>query len=214
MTGKEAAREERLPLAGDAVRSSSSEPTGFTVWLTGLSGAGKSTIAALLADRLRAGGRCVVVLDGDEVRSHLSPELGFDRRDRDVQVLRVGWLCRLLSTSGVVAIAALVSPYRAAREQVRAAIGRFVEVYVEAPLDVVQARDTKGLYRRAAAGLVAQLTGVDDPYEPPIKPDVHCFSDDAHPPDESVEQILAHLVAAQYLDDGDIAANRTEEPQA
>ena len=143
---------------------------GFTVWFTGLSGSGKSTIAGHLAEALRARGLPVVVIDGDDVRSGLSADLGFSRADRDTQVRRVGWMCELLTRSGVVALAALVSPYEATRAEVRAAIGRCVVVYVEAPLATLEARDTKGLYREAAAGRVTDLTGVGDPYEPPPMP--------------------------------------------
>ena len=143
---------------------------GFTVWFTGLSGSGKSTIAGHLATTLRARGLPVVVLDGDEVRDGLSADLGFSRADRDTQVRRVGWICRLLTASGVVAIAALVSPYEATRAEVKAAIGRCIVVSVEAQLETLAARDTKGLYRAAASGTVTDLTGVGDPVRVAAQP--------------------------------------------
>ena len=172
---------------------------GFTVWLTGLSGSGKSTIAARLAAELRARGLAVVVLDGDEIRAGLSADLGFGRDDRDTQVRRVGWICELLARSGIVAIAALVSPYRAARAEVRARVGRFLEVFVEAPLATLAERDTKGLYGGAARGEVSDLTGVGDPYEPPEAPDVHCLSDGTETPEACAKRIIAALEAAGHL---------------
>ncbi len=172
---------------------------GFTVWFTGLSGTGKSTIASHLADALRARGLPVVVLDGDEVRSGLSADLGFSRADRDTQVRRVGWICELLTRSGVVAIAALVSPYEATRLEVKAAIGRCLMVHVDAPLSTLAARDTKGLYREAAAGRVSDLTGIGDPYEPPAAPDVRCVSDGGELAEDCSARILIRLVELGLL---------------
>ena len=137
------------------------------MWLTGLSGSGKSTIARALATRIAGRGHRVEILDGDEVRTNLSAGLSFSKEDRDANVRRIGWVCELLSRNGVVAIAAAISPYRAARDEVRARIGRFVEIHVDASLDALEARDSKGLYRRARDGALTGLTGVDDPYEPP-----------------------------------------------
>jgi len=145
---------------------------GFTLWFTGLSGAGKSTISNLLEQRLRARGARVEVLDGDEVRTYLSPRLGFSRADRDENIRRIGYVCELLSRNGVIAIAAAISPYRDARESVRGRIENFVEVYVECPIEVLSTRDVKGLYRKALAGEIANFTGVSDPYEPPDTPEV------------------------------------------
>lgn len=176
--------------------------TGFTVWFTGLSGSGKSTIARTLADALRTSGLPVVVLDGDEVRSGLSSDLGFSRADRDTQVRRVGWICELLTRSGVVAIAALVSPYEATRSEVCAAIGGCLLVHVDASLATLAARDTKGLYRDAAAGRVPDLTGVGDPYEPPIDPDLRCISDGDETPEACVSAILDRLVEVGLLPPG------------
>ena len=172
---------------------------GFTVWFTGLSGSGKSTIAGHLAQALRARGLPVVVLDGDEVRAGLSADLGFSRADRDIQVRRVGWICELLTRSGVVAIAALVSPYEATRLEVKAAIGRCLMVHVHAPLETLAERDTKGLYGEAAVGRVTDLTGVGDPYEVPSRPDVSCVSDGSESAEECSARILARLVEVGLL---------------
>lgn len=172
---------------------------GLTVWFTGLSGSGKSTIAGQLAEALRARGLPVVVLDGDEVRSGLSADLGFSRADRDTQVRRVGWICDLLTRNGVVAIAALVSPYEATRAEVKATIGRCLVVHVDAPLETLAARDTKGLYRAAAAGKVSDLSGVGDPYEPPDDADVRCLSDGSETPEACAARIVSRLVAVGWL---------------
>ncbi len=146
---------------------------GLTVWLTGLPSSGKTTIADGLAVRLADGGYPVEVLDGDAVRRILGPELGFSREDRDRNVRRVGWVAELLSRHGVVAICALVSPYRSTRDEVRAAHGgRFFEVFVNAPVTVCAERDVKGLYACHCAGNMNGLTGVDDPYEPPTHPEL------------------------------------------
>lgn len=142
-------------------------PNGFVVWLTGLSGAGKSTITDALAPQLRAAGRKVEILDGDVVRTHLSKGLGFSREDRDLNVARIAFVAHLLARNGVAVIVAAVSPYRAAREDARSLIGDFVEVHVAPPLAECIERDTKGLYRKALAGELQQFTGVSDPYEPP-----------------------------------------------
>jgi len=145
---------------------------GFTLWFTGMSGAGKSTIAGLIGERLRAHGAKVEVLDGDEVRTYLSKGLGFSKPDRDENIRRIGFVCELLSRHGVIAIAAAISPYRAVRDEVRARIPNFVEVYVECPVETLAARDVKGLYKQALAGELAQFTGISDPYEPPLAPEL------------------------------------------
>jgi adenylylsulfate kinase len=151
-------------------------PPGMTVWMTGLPSAGKSTLANALADRLRAEGRRVEVLDGDEVRLHLSQGLGYGRADRAVNIGRIGWVARLLASHGVVAISAAIAPYADVRESVRASHAEagvpFTEVYIAAPVEVCAQRDVKGLYAKQAAGEVTGLTGVDDPYEVPESPDV------------------------------------------
>lgn len=149
---------------------------GVCVWFTGLSGSGKSTTAEALVPLLEARGRTVTVLDGDVVRTHLSAGLGFSREDRDTNVRRVGYVAGEVVRHRGLVVAALVSPYRATRAEVRqmveAAGGTFVEVYVDTPLEVVERRDVKGWYARARAGEVREFTGLDDPYEPPVAPEL------------------------------------------
>ena len=157
-----------------------------------MSGAGKSTNAALLERRLRELGAKVEVLDGDMVRTHLSKGLGFSKTDRDENIRRIGFVCELLSRNGVIAIAAAISPYRAAREAVRSRIPNFVEVYVECPIQVLVERDVKGLYTRALAGELPHFTGISDPYEPPLAPEVTIHSS-VETPEQSVERIWATL---------------------
>jgi sulfate adenylyltransferase len=171
---------------------------GYTVWLTGLSGAGKSTIAQGLRSALAGRGRHVEVLDGDEVRQHLSKGLGFNREDRETNIRRVAYVAKLVTRSGGVAIAALISPYAAARAAARAEIGRLVEVYVSCPLEELVRRDAKGLYARALRGELAQFTGVSDPYEEPAAPEVTVHTD-RETPAESVAHILDYLERAGYL---------------
>jgi adenylyl-sulfate kinase len=142
-------------------------PEGFVVWFTGLSGSGKSTLATLLSAEIRARGVHVEVLDGDEVRTHLSKELGFSKEDRDTNIRRIGYVAKLLARSGACAIVAAISPYRAVRDEQRAQLGRFVEIYCRCDLATLKSRDVKGLYRRAMAGELKGFTGVDDPYETP-----------------------------------------------
>lgn len=145
---------------------------GAVVWLTGLSGAGKSTITDALAPALLAAGKRVEVLDGDVVRTHLSKGLGFSRDDRDLNVARIAFVAHLLQRNGVYVIVAAVSPYQAARDAARALIDDFIEVHVAPPLEACIARDTKGLYKKAIAGEIPQFTGISDPYEPPTHPEV------------------------------------------
>ncbi len=171
---------------------------GFTIWLTGLSGAGKSTIAALLERELRERGRRVEVLDGDVVRTHLSKGLGFSREDRDTNILRIGWVCEVLSRNDVIAISAAISPYRETRDQVRARVGRFVEVYVNCSLDTCIDRDVKGLYKRALTGELPSFTGVSDPYEPPLAPEIEVRTE-LEPVEASAARIVAYLEANGFL---------------
>lgn len=149
---------------------------GFTLWLTGLSGAGKTTLAVLLAKELRARGVGIEVLDGDEVRTNLSKGLGFSKEDRDTNIRRIGYVCRLLSRNGVGAVSAAISPYSAVRDEVRRAVeqdgAEFIEVFVKCPIAVLADRDVKGLYKKALAGELKGFTGVSDPYEEPLAPDV------------------------------------------
>jgi adenylyl-sulfate kinase len=172
--------------------------SGFTVWLTGLSGAGKTTLAGRLERELLARGRGVEVLDGDIVRTHLSKGLGFSREDRDTNILRIAFVASLLTRHGVAVITAAISPYAGARRQARELIGNFVEVYVRCDLDELVRRDVKGLYRRALAGEIAHFTGVSDPYEEPQRPDV--VVDTARETvEESVATILSGLEERGYL---------------
>jgi adenylyl-sulfate kinase len=145
---------------------------GFTLWFTGLSGAGKSTLAAQVSRELASRRIRAEVLDGDEVRQNLSKGLGFSREDRDTNIRRIGYVAKLLTRNGVAVITAAISPYRAVRDEVRGEIGAFVEVYVKASLDECIRRDTKGLYARALAGKIPQFTGVSDPYEEPLEPEL------------------------------------------
>jgi bifunctional enzyme CysN/CysC len=171
--------------------SVASENRGLTVWFTGLSASGKTTICRAVYERLAARGCRLELLDGDTVRKHLSQGLGFSREDRDENIRRIGFVAGLLTRNGVIALVAAISPYRAVREEVRASIGTFVEVYVNAPLEVCEARDPKGLYRKARAGTLSAFTGVDDPYEPPQHPEAECHTDR-----ESIEESVAKALAA------------------
>ena len=151
---------------------------GFTLWFTGLSGAGKSTLAQVVRHELVARGRRVEILDGDDVRANLSSGLGFSKEDRDTNIRRIGYVARLLSRNGVVAIAAAISPYRDVRNEVRRAHeATFVEAFVDCPVDELIRRDRKGLYARALVGDIEHFTGISDPYEPPLAPDIHIHSD-------------------------------------
>jgi adenylylsulfate kinase len=172
--------------------------TGFTIWFTGLSGAGKSTLATIIERELRERGHKVEVLDGDVVRTHLSKGLGFSKEDRDTNIRRIGWVCEVLTRNDVVAIAAAISPYRDIRNEVRGRIGRFVEVFVDVPLETAIERDTKGLYRKALAGEIKEFTGVSDPYEAPTDPEVTIRSAD-ETPEQSAARIISALEELGYL---------------
>jgi adenylylsulfate kinase len=166
---------------------------GATLWFTGLSGAGKSTLASAVRDILHADGRLVEVLDGDEIRTNLSKGLGFSKEDRDTNIRRIGYVARLLSRNGVVAITAAISPYRDVRDEVRRAHeARFIEIFVDCPLDELVRRDRKGLYAKALAGEIQNFTGVSDPYEPPISPEIHVRTD-RETVEESRDRILEWL---------------------
>ena len=166
--------------------------TGFVLWLTGLSGAGKSTVAAKLAPALAERGHRVELLDGDEVRTNLGQGLGFSRADRDANIARIGYVAGKLAKHGVAVLVAAISPYRQARDQVRASVEVFVEVHVAAPLPICAERDPKGLYAKALAGEITNFTGVSDPYEPPLQPEIVLHTE-AESVDESVHQVLAWL---------------------
>jgi adenylyl-sulfate kinase len=165
---------------------------GFTIWFTGLSGAGKTTLARLVETELKSRGHRVEVLDGDIIRTNLSRGLGFSKEDRDTNIRRIGFVCDLLSRNDVVAIAAAISPYREVRDEVRKSIAGFVEVYVKCPIDVLAERDVKGLYKKALAGEIKNFTGVDDPYEEPHSPEV-MVETDQETPDQSAKRIIARL---------------------
>jgi adenylyl-sulfate kinase len=164
---------------------------GFTLWFTGLPGAGKSTLARALASELTTAGGRVEILDGDEVRQTLSKGLGFSRADRETNMQRIGYVARLLARNGVGVLVAAIAPYREAREAIRRAQeAPFVEVYVECAMEELIRRDPKGLYAQARRGELAGLTGVSDLYEPPLTPDIHVHTDR-----ETVDQSVAAIVA-------------------
>jgi len=165
---------------------------GFTIWFTGLSGAGKTTLARIIESRLREREFRVEVLDGDIIRTNLSKGLGFSKEDRDTNIRRIGFVCNLLSRNGVVAIAAAISPYRQIRDELRNEIGDFIEVYAHCPIDILAERDVKGLYKKALAGEIKHFTGVDDPYEEPYSPEV-IVNTDIELVDESAAKILTRL---------------------
>jgi adenylylsulfate kinase len=169
---------------------------GFVLWLTGLSGAGKSTVAAKLAPALAERGHRVELLDGDEVRTNLCQGLGFSRADRDTNIARIGYVASMLAKHRVVVLVAAISPYRAARDQVRASVDTFVEVYVATPLATCAERDVKGLYAKALSGQLPHFTGISDPYEPPLAPEIVLHTE-VQTVDESVHQILTWLEANQ-----------------
>jgi adenylylsulfate kinase len=165
---------------------------GLTIWFTGLSGAGKTTLNQGVEERLARRGFPVEVLDGDEVRRKLCRGLGFSKEDRDENIRRIGYVAALLTRHGVIVLVSAISPYRAVRDEVRRAIGAFVEVYVNAPLEVCEQRDVKGLYQKARSGAIHGFTGIDDPYEAPLQPDVECRTD-RETVEESVGKIMEYL---------------------
>lgn len=167
---------------------------GLTVWFTGLSAAGKTTLNDAVRERLLANGYPVESLDGDVLRQNLWKDLGFSKADRDENIRRIGFVAELLSRNGIIVLVSAISPYRAVRDEVRIRIGNFVEVYVNAPLEVCEKRDRKGLYGRARAGQLHGFTGVDDPYEPPLQPEIECHTD-RETIAESVDKIIRHLEA-------------------
>ena len=172
---------------------------GLSIWFTGLSGAGKTTISRELEMRLRARGvRKLEVLDGDVIRTNLSKGLGFSKEDRDTNIRRIGFVAKLLTRNGVLVMTAAISPYRGVRDEIRLDIGDFLEVYVKCPLEVCMQRDVKGLYKRAIAGKIPQFTGVSDPYEEPINPEVVCETD-KETVDESTNKVLRKMELLGYL---------------
>jgi adenylylsulfate kinase len=172
---------------------------GFTLWFTGLSGAGKTTISEIVERELRERFGKVEVLDGDIVRTNLSKGLGFSREDRDTNVLRIGFVADLLTRNGVGVIVSAISPFKEVRDQVRRNIGDdFIEIFVDAPLEVCAERDVKGLYEKAFAGEIPQFTGVSDPYEPPASPELHIKTHEEEP-HESARRVVARLEELGYL---------------
>jgi adenylyl-sulfate kinase len=171
---------------------------GVTIWLTGLSGAGKTSIAIPLTEELRRRGLKAERLDGDVVRRSLTRDLGFSKEDRDKNIERVTFVAKLLTRNGVIVPCAFISPYRAERARAREEIGAFIEVFVECPLEVCAERDEKGLYAKAFAGKIPNFTGVSDPYEPPENPEVTCHTAE-ETVEESVAKVLAYLEKQGYV---------------
>ena len=172
--------------------------SGAAVWFTGFSGAGKTTIADALTEELNKQGYKLEVLDGDEIRENLTKDLGFSKEDRDTNIRRIGFVAKLLARNGVIVLIPVISPYRAIREEMRANIDNFVEVFVNAPLSVCEERDVKGLYKKVRAGEIKQFTGIDDPYEPPTNPEVECRTD-LEELSESVAKIMTKLKDSGYI---------------
>lgn len=171
---------------------------GFTVWFTGLSGSGKSTLAELLVEVLEERGHRYELLDGDVVRTHLSKGLGFSKEDRDTNILRIGWVAERLTYHGAAVVCSAISPYREARDQVRANIPAFVEVYVQCSVEECARRDRKGLYEKAFRGEITGFTGVDDPYEPPEHPEVGVDTERLSP-EECLKILVRRLEELGYL---------------
>jgi len=174
---------------------------GFTLWFTGLSGAGKSTLANLVAQELRQRAHRVEILDGDEVRTNLSKGLGFSKEDRDINIRRIGYVCNLLARNGVIAISAAISPYRDVRDEVRRSHDRFFEVFVRCTLDKLVERDVKGLYKKALAGEIKSFTGVSDPYEEPVNPEL-IFDSSTETIDQSMGKLIRRLEELKYINNG------------
>jgi adenylylsulfate kinase len=171
---------------------------GVTLWFTGLSGSGKTTIAKAVAHELRVRHCKLEMLDGDIVRTNLSKGLSFSKEDRDINVRRIGFVANLLSRNGVVAITATISPYRAIRGEIREMTANFMEVYVNAPLEICESRDVKGLYAKARSGELKHFTGIDDPYEEPLNPEVVCYTAQESI-EESVIKVITELERLGYI---------------
>ena len=176
------------------------EKKGYTIWFTGLSGAGKSTLAEMLFHELRRRDSRVELLDGDVVRTNLSKGLGFSKEDRDTNILRIGFVANLLTRNGVATIVSAISPYRNARNECRAQIKDFIEVFVHATVEECAKRDVKGLYQKALSGEITGFTGVSDPYEPPQSPEIY-IDTMTQSPDESLQLILDKLSEMGYIDE-------------
>ena len=182
----------------DEIECMEPQQPGVTVWFTGLSGAGKTTISSAIEKKLKSYGYKVEVLDGDLVRQNLTKGLGFSKEDRDENIRRVGFVAGLLTRNEVIVLVSAISPYQEIRQEVRHRIGNFVEVYVNAPLEVCEKRDVKGLYKKARSGEIKNFTGINDPYQPPLNPEVECRTD-LETLEESVSKVLAKLKELGYL---------------
>ncbi len=185
---------------------------GFTVWLTGLPSAGKSTIAHLIASELAKRGHDVEVLDGEEVRTNLSKGLAFSKEDRDTHIERIGYVAKLLSRNRVAVIVAAISPYREVRERIRTTIDHYVEVHVWCPVEICERRDVKGLYARARRGEIPEFTGVSAPYEEPLKPEVVCHTE-KETPDQSAAKIISTLEVLTFIEKVDHSGYLPAEEQ-
>ena len=182
----------------------SDEQRGFTLWFTGLSGSGKSTIAEMVFHEFQARGLKTEILDGDVVRQNLSKGLGFSKEDRDTNIARIAFVANLLTRNGVAAICCPISPYKETRDAARGLIGDFVEVYVHATVDeIAEHRDPKGLYKKALAGEITNFTGVDDPYEAPENPEL-VLDTMVEEPIESLQKVLMKLQQLGYIEDAAI----------
>jgi adenylylsulfate kinase len=180
---------------------------GFCLWFTGLSGSGKTTITTHLVKELRRRGSKLEVLDGDIVRENLSKGLGFSKEDRDTNIRRIAFVADLLSRNDVPVITAAISPYREIRDEARKKMGeRFIEIYTQAPLEVCEERDVKGLYAKARAGEIKEFTGISDPYEPPENPEI-LIETDKQSPEESAQQILDYLEGRDLIPSAELAAS-------
>lgn len=171
---------------------------GVTIWFTGLPSSGKSTIARILERKFRQDGIKCELLDGDVIRTNLSKGLGFSREDRDANIKRIGFVAQLLTRNDVIAIASAISPFREARDFNRRLIGNFVEIYVKCPVEECAKRDVKGLFKKALAGEIKGFTGVDDPYEEPLHPEVVCETD-KETAEDSADKVLKKLIELGYL---------------
>lgn len=172
---------------------------GVTVWFTGLSGAGKTTISRAVAEKLRSLDCKLEILDGDIVRENLTKGLGFSKEDREENIRRIGFVAHLLTRNGVIVLVSAISPYRSMRDEAKQRIGDFVEVFVNAPLNVCEERDVKGLYKKARSGEIKQFTGISDPYEPPTDPTVECRTD-LETEEESIAKVLKALQELGYIE--------------
>lgn len=176
----------------------SDQQQGFVVWMTGLSGAGKTTIALLMEAELKKRGLKIERLDGDVVRESLTRDLGFSKEDRDKNIERVTFVAKLLSRNGVGCVCSFISPYQEVRNQVRANTTNFLEVFIDAPLEVVIERDVKGMYKKAIAGEIPNFTGISDPFEAPSNPDIHIRTHQCTP-QEGSDMIIRHLESLKYI---------------